>query len=187
MKHPPSTSLITLSKKNYIWHMTRDMLQIRCWGGGHYLKWQVPYSYGFGAKVFKEFEEKVESLSQLIRHRTVCGIYSIKQTWGSRGLSKKNLCHSALTDLFSNSSFVTISSNNLHSETIRARVLKFWEEVPLPLPLPVICHASHIICYVSHVTCHLSIFFSFFFMLGCYLFECLLSTGPTPSSFNSNI
>ena len=50
---------------------------------------------------------------------------------------------------------------NLHSQTVRARMLKFWEKVHLPPPVtchhvtksPVRCHVSRVICHVSHVGC----------------------------------
>ena len=51
------------------------------------------------------------------------------------------------------------------------------------------CHVSHVTCHVSRVTCHnfFLFFFSFFFRTKWWSLsvEGLLSTGPTPSSFNS--
>ena len=47
-----------------------------------------------------------------------------------------------------------LSSVHLHSQTVRARELKFWEKVHL-LPR-VICHVSHAMCHVSCVPCHMS-------------------------------
>ena len=44
-----------------------------------------------------------------------------------------------------------ISSTNLHSQTVRARELKFWEGSPPPT-----CHVSCVTCHLSHVTCHMS-------------------------------
>ena len=68
---------------------------------------------------------------------------------------------------------------------VRARELKFWENVHIPQT----CHVSHVMCHVSHVTCHMSLVTFFFFFFFCLLTkwwslssEVLLSTGPTPSS-----
>ena len=44
----------------------------------------------------------------------------------------------------------------------------------------VTCHKSHVTCHVSHVTCHMSFFWTNWWILWV---EGLLSTGPTPSSF----
>ena len=61
----------------------------------------------------------------------------------------------------SHSSFVKISSEHLHSQTRRARELKFWKKVHLPpTPSGVICHMSHVMCQVSHVMCHMCFFLS---------------------------
>ena len=48
-------------------------------------------------------------------------------------------------------------------QTIRARELKLWEKVHLPIS--VTCQVSHVTCHMSHVTCHMSRvrFFFFFF------------------------
>ena len=60
----------------------------------------------------------------------------------------------------------------------------------------VTCHVSRVTCHVSHVTCHVSqlffvfVFLSFFFIekklkkWWSLSVEGLLSTGPTPSSYN---
>ena len=53
-----------------------------------------------------------------------------------------------------NSSFVEISSEHLHYQTVKARELQFWEKVHLPQP--VLCHMSRVTCHVSPVTCHVS-------------------------------
>ena len=65
-----------------------------------------------------------------------------------------------LTDWLIDSSFIP--------KTIRARELKFWENVhPTPCVMchlspvtcylsHVICHVSPVMCYLSHVTCHVS-------------------------------
>ena len=47
-----------------------------------------------------------------------------------------------------------ISSVHLHSQTGRARELKFWDKVHLPPP--VVCHVSDVMCHVSCVMCHVS-------------------------------
>ena len=52
----------------------------------------------------------------------------------------------------------------------------------------VMCHVSGIKCQVSYVTCHVSLFFLLFLTKWLSLLgESVLSTGPTPSSFYSNI
>ena len=63
--------------------------------------------------------------------------------------------------------FVKICSTNLHSHTVRARMLTLWEKVLLPPPVtcqewhvrchmsPVTCHMSHVMCHMSHVMCHI--------------------------------
>ena len=53
-----------------------------------------------------------------------------------------------------NSSFSSKSSLNLHSQTVWARDLKFWQHVHLP-PW-VTCHISRVTCHMSCVTYHLS-------------------------------
>ena len=47
-----------------------------------------------------------------------------------------------------------ISSKHFHSQTVRARQLKFWAKVHHPPP--VMCHISHVTCHVSYVMCHMS-------------------------------
>ena len=59
-----------------------------------------------------------------------------------------------LVNLVTDWSFFSYSSKQLHSQTIRASKLKFWEKVHLPPP--VTCHVSHIMFHVSCVTCHMS-------------------------------
>ena len=63
-----------------------------------------------------------------------------------------HLCYSS----FSHSSLVEISSEHLHSQTVRGREVKFWDKVHLPHLSCVICHMSSVMCPVSHVTCHMS-------------------------------
>ena len=58
-------------------------------------------------------------------------------------------------------SFSSKSSMHHNSQTVRARELKFWENVhPTPCVMChvscVMCHVSCVTCHVSHVTCHLS-------------------------------
>ena len=71
---------------------------------------------------------------------------------------------SSLTDTVSHSSFVKISSEHLHSQTIKARKLKFWEKVHLPPP--VMFHESYVTCHVSPVTFHMSLNFIYFWQSG---------------------
>ena len=101
------------------------------------------------------------------------------------GLFYKHLCDS----LASEWSFVNISTRHLHSQTVRARELTFWDKVHPP---PVTCHMSHfmwnmsrVTCHVSHVTCrmscvtcHMSLFI-FFYQAVKLVVEGLLSTRPT--------
>ena len=54
------------------------------------------------------------------------------------------------------SSFVEISSEHLHSKTVRAGKLKFGEKVLLPHLSCVTCHMSRVMCHMSGVTCHMS-------------------------------
>ena len=58
-------------------------------------------------------------------------------------------------------SFFSESSKPLHSQTVQARDVKFWENVHLPtcvmcLVSCVVCHVSHITCHMSKVTCNMS-------------------------------
>ena len=52
----------------------------------------------------------------------------------------------------SRSSFVEISSIHCLSQFVRARELKFLENVYHPVC--VMCHMSRVICHMSHVMCH---------------------------------
>ena len=79
--------------------------------------------------------------------------------------------------------------NIIKKQTVRARELKFWENVHPPQRVMchvscVMCHVSHVTCHVSHVTCHYFFYYIFFCLIKCwkYSVEGLLSTGPTPSS-----
>ena len=80
-----------------------------------------------------------------------------------------------LTNSFSDSSR---SSLYHKSQTVRARELKFWENVHPP---------KRVTCHMSRVTFHVKLFFwgggAKWWSLSL---EGLLSTGPTPSSFFSN-
>ena len=63
-------------------------------------------------------------------------------------------------------------STNLHCQAVRARKLKFFENVHLPPPVTchishVMCHISHVMCHMSHVTCHMSHVTFFLFFFGC--------------------
>ena len=58
--------------------------------------------------------------------------------------------HSVLLNSVSQSSFVNMSSTNLHSQTVSAKELKH-----------VMCQASHVMCQLSHITCHIFVFFCF--------------------------
>ena len=51
----------------------------------------------------------------------------------------------SLINSLGRSSFVEISSSNLHSQTVRARKLNFWEKVHLPPT----CHVSCVMCHMS--------------------------------------
>ena len=73
-----------------------------------------------------------------------------------------------------------ISSEHHNSQTVRARDLKFWHHVHLPLS--VMCHMSCVTRDMSRVTCHMSHVTSRCHMWSLSV-EGLLSTGPTSSSF----
>ena len=65
------------------------------------------------------------------------------------------------------SSFSSQSSKHHYSQAIRARELKFWENIHPPPHVTcnlslVTCHVSNVICHVSHVTCHMFFFVCFF-------------------------
>ena len=81
---------------------------------------------------------------------------NIYQTRCSRGCSTNTFVTELLIHSLSHSSFVEISSEHLHSQTVRARELKFWEKVHLPPPE---------LCHVKHATCHMSCVILFFLNL----------------------
>ena len=64
----------------------------------------------------------------------------------SRGCATSIFVIYSLCQSVSRWPFVKISSNHIHSKTVRARKLKFWEKVHLPPP--VICHVSHVMCHI---------------------------------------
>ena len=72
---------------------------------------------------------------------------------------------------------------SMPSGTPGVRELKFWENVHHPQH--VTCHVSCVLCHISRVTSHMSCFFVFFTNRWSLLVEGLLSTGPTPSSFDT--
>ena len=55
----------------------------------------------------------------------------------------------SLIKTLTNSSVVKVSSKHPHSQTVRARDLKLWENVHLP-PY-VMCHVSYVRCHRSHI------------------------------------
>ena len=76
----------------------------------------------------------------------------------------------------SESSFVEIYSDHLHSQSGKAKELTFWGKAHLPPPVMcrmsrvmfhgscVMCHMSCVTCHMSCVTCHMSkLYFVFFF------------------------
>ena len=85
---------------------------------------------------------------------------------------------------------------------VRARELKFWENVHPPKRVKchmsrvmchvscVTCHMSRVTCHVSHVTCHMSHLFIFFFFPDKVV-ELIggrsVINGATPSSFITQI
>ena len=61
----------------------------------------------------------------------------------------KHLCYSV-----SQSAIPSLKSSKcLHSQTVRARELKFWEN--FHLPINVACQLSHVTCQMSPVTCNI--------------------------------
>ena len=99
-----------------------------------------------------------------------------------------------LTDSFCQRAFSSNSSTYHKSQSRRAREQKFRENVQPQQH--VTCHVSRVMCHVVHVTCHMSCVICHIYLF-IYLFmenklwslsvEGLLSTGTTPSSFNSFI
>ena len=78
-----------------------------------------------------------------------------------------------------------MSSKQFHSQTVRARDLKFWHNVHHPLCAE--WHMSYITCQVSGVRCPMFfLFFSSIFFLLFFFFKVvklgLFSMGPTLSS-----
>ena len=65
----------------------------------------------------------------------------------------------------SESSFTSKSSKHLHSQTVRARGLKFWEDVHCSSPST--CHVSCVMCHMSCVTCKMSLKFLFAGWIHC--------------------
>ena len=84
------------------------------------------------------------------------------------------------TDYVTHSSFVEIFWNHLHSQTVRARELKFPEKVHLPPP--VMWHVSYVIYHVSHVT---QFVFSFLYKVVKLVIGGSFINRATPSSFFS--
>ena len=68
---------------------------------------------------------------------------------------------------FSQSSFSSRYSWYHKSQTVRARELKFWENVHPPQTCHMSCVTCHVPCHVSDVTCHVShVTFLFFIIFG---------------------
>ena len=90
-------------------------------------------------------------------------------------------CHvSCVTNHMSVSCVICqVSHVTSNSQTLRADILR--EGSPPPT-----CLLSYVTCHVSHLMCHISgVLFSFFFTKWwSYSVEGLLSTKPTPSSFD---
>ena len=59
-----------------------------------------------------------------------------------------------LINWLSESAFSSKFPANLHSQAVRARELKFWDNIHLPQHI--ICHMSCVTCQMSFVTCHMS-------------------------------
>ena len=72
-----------------------------------------------------------------------------------------------LNNWLSQRSFSSRYSQYHKSQTVRARQLKFWENV-LTTPC-VMCHMSRVMCHVSRVTCHLSHVNNIFFLHFHYI------------------
>ena len=71
---------------------------------------------------------------------------------------------SALVNYFSKSAFVEISSKHLHSQFVRAKELKFLENVHRTM-----YHMSHVMCHVSWVMGHMSHLTSHMSHVTCYV------------------
>ena len=94
-----------------------------------------------------------------------------------------NFWHITFSDilhLLCESAFFSNSSKYHKSPTVRARELKFRENVHPPQH--VTCHVSYVMCQMSHITCHVSRATFFLTKLWSLLVEGLLLTGTTPSS-----
>ena len=92
---------------------------------------------------------------QKLAFKKICNNRSFYQNWCSWGCSKLPL---SLITWLRESSFSWKSSKHLHSQTVRARKLKFLENFHFP-PC-VTCHMSHVICAMSCVINKLNFFFS---------------------------
>ena len=79
-------------------------------------------------------------------------------------------------------SFCSESSRHCPSQTVRARELKFWENVHTPRCVS--SHVSRVTCHVSHVMCHMS---QFCWGWGDKVVELVcggsIINGASPSSF----
>ena len=71
-------------------------------------------------------------------------------------------------DEFSEWSFSSRSSKHHHCQTVRARKLKFWENVHLSPPA--MSHVSHVTCHMPHVMFHISHVTGYFFLLLLFFF-----------------
>ena len=96
----------------------------------------------------------IPSIGSAINRTTTSSLYQTRCSQGcytNTFVSEQNI-HS-LRQRF----FVEISSKHCLSLTVRARELKFGDNVHRPLH--VTCHASHVMCNMSHVTFfHIKIF-----------------------------
>ena len=112
---------------------------------------------------FDFFFLKVLCVPGIFSKTAVSIMFSNKQTRCSRGCHLRYLLINSMID----SSFCSKSSRHCQSQTVvRARELKFWENVHPHYVWHVTCHMSCVTCQVSHVRYQVShvVSSSFFFL-----------------------
>ena len=135
------------------------------------MQYGIPQLYiwlGFGTILY--YHWPTLSMGHLLReklnHRAELPTFSLRDLkyysrWTSDNLiNRPGVARAVLQTTFSlinwlsHSSFSSRSSKHYNSQTVRARELKFWENIH-PTPC-VMCHVSCVMCHMLFVTCHLS-------------------------------
>ena len=103
--------------------------------------------------------QRAESFFLPSQYNGICHLLIINRPRVARAVLQTP---SLLNNSLSESAFSSKYATNLHSQAVRTRELKFWENVYLPPPVR--CHMTHVICdmscvtwYISPVTCHMSV------------------------------